>query len=139
MCGIVGYAGYRKALPIRIDCLTRREDRGYDSAGVAVVQDGVRIAKDKGYIANLESTMPDLGGVGGIRHTRWGTHGPPRRENSHPFYDCRERIALAHNGIVENFVALRDELKGRGHTFRSQTDPETPAHLVEAASAGTRE
>jgi len=139
MCGIVGYAGYRKALPILIDCLTRLEYRGYDSAGVAVVQDGVRIAKDKGYIANLESTMPDLGGVVGIGHTRWATHGPPSRENSHPFYDCRERIALAHNGIVENFVALRDELKGRGHTFRSQTDTETLVHLVEEAYDGNLE
>ncbi|HKZ64596.1 MAG TPA: glutamine--fructose-6-phosphate transaminase (isomerizing) [Thermoplasmata archaeon] len=139
MCGIVGYAGYRKALPILIDCLKRLEYRGYDSAGVAVVQDGVRIAKDKGYIANLESTMPDLGGVVGIGHTRWATHGPPSRENSHPFYDCRERIALAHNGIVENFVALRDELKGRGHTFRSQTDTETLVHLVEEAYDGNLE
>src|SRR3990170_2237582 len=139
MCGIVGYAGYRKALPILIDCLKRLEYRGYDSAGVAVVQDGVRIAKDKGYIANLESTLPDLGGVVGIGHTRWATHGPPSRENSHPFYDCRERIALAHNGIVENFVALRDELKGRGHTFRSQTDTETLVHLVEEAYDGNLE
>ena len=139
MCGIVGYAGYRKALPILIDSLKRLEYRGYDSAGVAVVQDGVTIVKDKGQIENLEAKLPDLGGVVGIAHTRWATHGPPTHDNAHPFFDCRERIALAHNGIIENFLELRDDLKGRGHTFRSQTDTETLVHLVEEAYRGNLE
>ncbi|MEK6851264.1 MAG: class II glutamine amidotransferase, partial [Candidatus Thermoplasmatota archaeon] len=136
MCGIVGYAGHRKALPILIDGLKRLEYRGYDSAGVAVIEDGVRIAKDKGYIANLEATVPDFGGVVGIGHTRWATHGPPSKENAHPFHDCTEKLALAHNGIIENFADLRDELKARGHTFRSQTDTETIVHLVEESYKG---
>src|SRR3990172_12835630 len=139
MCGIVGYAGYRKALPILIDCLTRLEYRGYDSAGVAVIEDGVRIAKDKGYIANLEAIVPDFGGVVGIGHTRWATHGPPSKENAHPFHDCKERIAMAHNGIIENYAELRDELRERGHTFRSQTDTETVVHLIEENYKGNLE
>ena len=139
MCGIIGYVGYREALPILIDSLKRLEYRGYDSAGVAVVHDGVTIAKDKGYIANLEAKLPKLKGVVGLGHTRWATHGPPSKENSHPFYDCKERIALAHNGIIENYVDLRDELKGRGHSFRSQTDTETIVHLVEELYDGNLE
>ncbi|HEV8595905.1 MAG TPA: glutamine--fructose-6-phosphate transaminase (isomerizing) [Thermoplasmata archaeon] len=136
MCGIIGYAGYRTALPILIDSLKRLEYRGYDSAGVAVVQDGVTIVKDKGFIANLEAQLPDLTGVVGIGHTRWATHGPPSKANSHPFSDCTGKIALAHNGIIENYVDLRDELKGRGHTFVSQTDTEVIVHLVEEAYRG---
>src|SRR3989475_1069525 len=136
MCGIVGYAGYREALPILIESLKRLEYRGYDSVGVAVVKDGVTIAKDKGYIANLEASLPDLKGVVGIGHTRWATHGPPSKENAHPFYDCTGKIALAHNGIIENFAELRDELKAKGHTFRSQTDTETAVHLIEEAYKG---
>jgi glucosamine--fructose-6-phosphate aminotransferase (isomerizing) len=139
MCGIIGYVGNRQALPILIDSLKRLEYRGYDSAGVAVVDDGVKIVKDKGYIANLEGKLPKLTGVVGLGHTRWATHGPPSKENSHPFYDCKERIALAHNGIVENYAELRDELKGRGHTFRSQTDTETIVHLVEELYDGNLE
>jgi len=139
MCGIIGYVGYRQALPILIDSLKRLEYRGYDSAGVAVVEDGVKIAKDKGYIANLEATLPKFTGVVGLGHTRWATHGPPSKENSHPFYDCKEKIALAHNGIIENYADLRDELKGRGHTFRSQTDTETIVHLVEELYDGNLE
>jgi len=136
MCGIVGYAGHRRALPILIDSLKRLEYRGYDSAGVAVVRDGVSIVKDKGFIADLEAKLPPLEGTVGIAHTRWATHGPPSLENSHPFADCTGKIALAHNGIVENFSDLREELKGRGHTFRSQTDTETLVHLVEEAYRG---
>ncbi|TLZ52011.1 MAG: glutamine--fructose-6-phosphate transaminase (isomerizing) [Methanobacteriota archaeon] len=139
MCGIVGYAGHRPALPILLDALHRLEYRGYDSAGVAVLEDGVKVAKDKGYITNLEAGLPEWTGVTGIGHTRWATHGPPSKENAHPFYDCNGRIALAHNGIVENFAALRDELKGRGHTFLSQTDTETIVHLVEENYKGNLE
>src|SRR6266571_2231973 len=139
MCGIVGYAGHEPALPILIDGLRRLEYRGYDSAGVAIVEDGVRIAKDKGYIANLAAIVPEWKGTVGIGHTRWATHGPPSKENAHPFYDCNERIALAHNGIVENYADLRDELKGRGHTFRPQTDTETIVHLVEENYKGNLE
>jgi glucosamine--fructose-6-phosphate aminotransferase (isomerizing) len=139
MCGIIGYVGHREALPILIDALKRLEYRGYDSAGVAVIEDGLKIVKDKGYIANLEAKLPKLRGVVGIGHTRWATHGPPSLENSHPFYDCHERIALAHNGIIENYAELRDELKGLGHTFRSQTDTEAIVHLVEQLYEGNLE
>src|SRR6059036_3362741 len=139
MCVIVGYAGHRPALPILLDALHRLEYRGYDSAGVAVLEDGVKVAKDKGYITNPEAGLPEWTGVTGIGHTRWATHGPPSKENAHPFYDCKGRIALAHNGIVENFAELRDELKGRGHTFHSQTDTETIVHLVEENYKGNLE
>src|SRR2546425_5604816 len=139
MCGIVGYAGHRPAMPILVDALKRLEYRGYDSAGVAIVHDGLTIVKDKGFIAHLEAQLPALDGLVGIGHTRWATHGPPSKENSHPFYDCRERIAMAHNGIIENYAQLREELKGRGHTFRSQTDTETVVHLIEENYRGNLE
>jgi glucosamine--fructose-6-phosphate aminotransferase (isomerizing) len=133
MCGIVGYAGARDALPILVDSLKRLEYRGYDSAGVAVLANGgVVIHKDKGYIANLERGLPDAdGSVTGIAHTRWATHGKPSQENAHPFLDCSGEIAIAHNGIVENYLELRERLQGEGHKFTSETDTETVAHLVE--------
>src|SRR6266540_4193976 len=124
MCGIVGYAGRRDALPILLDGLKPLEYRGYDSAGVAIVGSALQVVKDKGLIANLESQLPALKGTTGFAHTRWATHGPPSKVNAHPHVDCHGKIALAHNGIIENFASLREKLEARGHTFVSQTDKE---------------
>jgi len=131
MCGIVGYTGQRKALPILLDSLKRLEYRGYDSAGVAIVGSALQVHKDKGFIADLEARLPALEGTTGLAHTRWATHGPPSQVNAHPHVDCSGRIALAHNGIIENFQALRETLEAKGHTFRSQTDTESLVHLIE--------
>ncbi|MBN2026143.1 MAG: glutamine--fructose-6-phosphate transaminase (isomerizing) [Actinobacteria bacterium] len=134
MCGIVGYIGDRAVAQILFQGLRRLEYRGYDSAGIAVY-DGERIAllKRKGNLDNLESHLGwfSQGGNTGIAHTRWATHGPPSMENAHPHLDCGEEIAVAHNGIIENFHELREGLEARGHSFRSQTDSEVIAHLVE--------
>src|SRR6266699_3595938 len=124
MCGIVGYAGRRNALPILLDGLKRLEYRGYDSAGVAIVGSALQVVKDKGFIANLEAQLPPLKGTTGFAHTRWATHGPPSKVNAHPHVDCHGKIALAHNGIIENFASLREKLEAGGHTFVSQTDTE---------------
>ena len=134
MCGIVGYIGERPVAETLFRGLRRLEYRGYDSAGIAVY-DGERIAllKRKG---NLDSLKPHLGwfsgeGGTGIAHTRWATHGVPSMENAHPHLDCNEEIAVAHNGIIENFYELREGLEAKGHRFRSRTDTEVIAHLVE--------
>ncbi len=139
MCGIVGYTGHRDALPILIDALKRLEYRGYDSAGVAILGSGIEVHKDKGEIRHLEATLPKVKGVVGIGHTRWATHGPPSRANAHPFLDCRGRIALAHNGIIENHRRLREELEAKGHKFTSETDTEVIVHLLEEAYDGNLE
>jgi len=134
MCGIVGYIGDRPVPQILFQGLRRLEYRGYDSAGIAIY-DGERIAllKRKGNLDNLESHLDwfSQGGNTGIGHTRWATHGPPSMENAHPHLDCGEEIAVAHNGIIENFHELRENLEAKGHRFRSQTDSEVIAHLVE--------
>src|SRR5438552_1368451 len=103
MCGIVGYAGRRDALPILLDGLKRLEYRGYDSAGVAIVGSGLQVVKDKGFIANLEAQLPPLKGSTGFAHTRWATHGAPSKVNAHPHVDCTGKIALAHNGTIEQY------------------------------------
>src|SRR6266508_1828498 len=139
MCGIVGYAGRRNALPILLDGLKRLEYRGYDSAGVAVVGSALQVVKDKGFIANLESQLPDIKGTTGFAHTRWATHGPPSKVNAHPHVDCHGKIALAHNGIIENFASLREKLEARGHKFVSQTDTESLVHLIESYYDGDLE
>ncbi len=139
MCGIVGYTGGRHALPIILDSLKRLEYRGYDSAGVAILNDGVQLYKDKGEIRELESSLPALEGTSGVGHTRWATHGAPSKENAHPFLDCSGKIVLAHNGIIENYAALKAELESKGHEFASQTDTETVVHLVEDAYDGSLE
>ena len=136
MCGIVGYAGHRSALPILLDSLKRLEYRGYDSAGVAIVGSALQTCKDKGFIANLESQLPSMPGTTGLAHTRWATHGPPSKANAHPHVDCTGKIALAHNGIVENFAPLRERLEKEGHRFASETDTEAIVHLVEAHYRG---
>ncbi|HEX8996231.1 MAG TPA: glutamine--fructose-6-phosphate transaminase (isomerizing) [Ktedonobacterales bacterium] len=135
MCGIVGYVGARRATPILLDGLERLEYRGYDSAGIAVITSTgeLQVTKAKGRLASLRSLVATAEPVGavGIGHTRWATHGRPNDVNAHPHSDCEEAITVAHNGIIENYASLRDELIAAGHTFRSQTDTEALAHLIE--------
>jgi glucosamine--fructose-6-phosphate aminotransferase (isomerizing) len=137
MCGIVGYVGPKVATPMLLDGLKRLEYRGYDSAGVSTMNGkGLETRKAAGKIAKLESALaasPVSGSVG-IAHTRWATHGAPNECNAHPHHDCTDSIAVVHNGIVENATSLRHELEQRGHKFRSETDTEVLAHLIEAAS-----
>jgi glutamine---fructose-6-phosphate transaminase (isomerizing) len=135
MCGIVGYAGHRPALDVVMDGLGRLEYRGYDSAGVAVL-DGGRLAwaKRAGKLGNLIAALaerPPLRGTVGLGHTRWATHGPPTDPNAHPHIDCADHLAVVHNGIIENFAALRAELEAQGHKLTSDTDTELVAHLLE--------
>lgn len=139
MCGIVGYAGYRNAKNVIIDCLKRLEYRGYDSAGVAILNKNLSIFKEVGEIKNLEHSLPQIKGNGGIGHTRWATHGGVNKKNAHPHVDCDKKIAVVHNGIIENFKALKDELEKKGHTFLSDTDTEIVAHLIEEKYRGNIE
>ncbi len=134
MCGIVGYVGPRKAIPVLLEGLKRLEYRGYDSAGIAVIADGTLvIEKAAGRIAALESQLGKGGAAAttGIAHTRWATHGAPTSRNAHPHSDCAGHIAVAHNGIIENHAALRQMLAAKGHRFVSETDTEVLAHLIE--------
>ncbi|OON74198.1 glutamine--fructose-6-phosphate transaminase (isomerizing) [Streptomyces tsukubensis] len=134
MCGIVGYVGSQSALDVVLAGLKRLEYRGYDSAGVAVLADGgLATAKKAGKLANLEKALVEEVlpvGATGIGHTRWATHGGPTDANAHPHLDNAGRVAVVHNGIIENFAALRDELAERGHRLSSETDTETVAHLL---------
>src|SRR3989449_368551 len=142
MCGIVGYVGRRQAAPILVDSLGRLEYRGYDSAGIAVQNGhGVEVRKLAGRVGALkeEVTRTPLIGTSGIAHTRWATHGAPTTRNAHPHVDCRERVAVVHNGIIENADALRAALERAGHRFRTDTDTETLAHLIEDAPGATLE
>ncbi|WP_103534769.1 glutamine--fructose-6-phosphate transaminase (isomerizing) [Streptomyces sp. SM11] len=141
MCGIVGYVGGQSAQDVVVAGLKRLEYRGYDSAGVAVLADGgLAAAKKAGKLVNLEKELgsrPLPAGRTGIGHTRWATHGAPNDVNAHPHLDNAGRVAVVHNGIIENFAALRRELTGRGHALESETDTEVVAHLLaEAFSAG---
>ncbi len=133
MCGIVGYIGERPAAKFLVEGLKRLEYRGYDSAGVAFMTPGkVRIIRSLGKVAALESKLGNRVESGmGIAHTRWATHGKPSERNAHPHADCSGRIAVVHNGIIENYQELRASLEKRGHHFRSETDTETIAHLIE--------
>ncbi|MDP9068570.1 MAG: glutamine--fructose-6-phosphate transaminase (isomerizing) [Actinomycetota bacterium] len=134
MCGIVGYVGDRSALPILIEGMERLEYRGYDSAGVAVMNGGVSVARKAGRLSQLEAELEgrDLPGSLGIGHTRWATHGAPTDQNAHPHQDCSGKIALVHNGIIENHDVLRARLVSEGHSFESETDTEVAAHLIES-------
>lgn len=133
MCGIVGYVGAREALPVLLDGLRRLEYRGYDSAGVAVLNGSLRVTKSPGKVRALEEKLAGeaLPGTLGIAHTRWATHGVPSEANAHPHLSCDGRVALVHNGIIENYAELRAELVAAGHAFASETDTEALAHLIE--------
>jgi len=142
MCGIVGYVGSKDALAVLLDGLTRLEYRGYDSAGVAVLNGrGVETRKLAGRIAALRALVTEepLRGSCGIGHTRWATHGAPTKRNAHPHADCTGTLALVHNGIIENADVLRAQLERAGHRFATETDTETLAHLIEAAAGETLE
>ena len=134
MCGIIGYVGKKDVVPLLVEGLKRLEYRGYDSAGVAVQSNGrLRVEKVSGKISALErklSTMK-IDGTVGIGHTRWATHGEPSEKNAHPHIDCGSKVAVVHNGIIENYRVLKDLLLKEGHTFRSDTDTEVLAHLIE--------
>ena len=130
MCGIVGYIGRRQAAPLILEGLKKLEYRGYDSFGIATLGSCIEIEKHKGRISEYDGRIL-LGGTTGIGHTRWATHGIPNDVNAHPHLDCSDRIALVHNGIIENFVELKKALTARGHIFRSETDTEVVVHLIE--------
>ena len=136
MCGIVGYVGNRKeVVSVIIEGLRRLEYRGYDSAGIAVggMGDGLQLRRAPGKLKNLEEVIREkpIEGTYGVGHTRWATHGRPTEENAHPHRDCTGRIVVVHNGIVENYLALKHELTSEGHTFVTETDTEVIAHLIE--------
>ena len=136
MCGIVGYVGPKKVLPVIIEGLRRLEYRGYDSAGIAVGSPNsavLQVLRAPGKLQNLEETLHShpLDGTYGIGHTRWATHGRPTEENAHPHRDCTGRIVVVHNGIVENYLELKRELTAQGHKFVTETDTEIIAHLIE--------
>ena len=135
MCGIVGYIGPKKVVPLILDGLKRLEYRGYDSAGIAVVaQDGkLEIRRASGKLRNLEEAirLSPIDGIYGIGHTRWATHGRPTEENAHPHRDCTGQVVVVHNGIIENYLELKRQLAKEGHKFVTETDTEVVAHLVE--------
>lgn len=135
MCGIVGYIGKRKAYPILIKGLKRLEYRGYDSSGVGLISDTnqLNVYKAKGKVSNLEelASQKDTSGCVGIAHTRWATHGEPSQENAHPHLSQSGNLALIHNGIIENYATLREQLQAKGYTFRSSTDTEVLVQLIE--------
>ena len=144
MCGIVGFTGRENALPILIKGLYSLEYRGYDSAGVAAfTKDGLRVVKARGRIANLEEKIKEEGGdmycTCGIGHTRWATHGEPSDRNSHPHLGGKGKVAVVHNGIIENYKELRERLEAHGYEFKSETDTETVAHLVDYLHTGKQE
>jgi glucosamine--fructose-6-phosphate aminotransferase (isomerizing) len=143
MCGIVGYIGPRKAVPIILDGLKRLEYRGYDSAGVAVLEadDCLAVRRAQGKLRNLEDALrlSPIDGSYGIGHTRWATHGRPTEENAHPHRDCHGDIVVVHNGIVENYLSLKHQLTSEGHKFVTETDTEVIAHLVEKYFDGNLE
>src|ERR1043166_3728568 len=135
MCGIVGYVGNKQVVPLIIDGLRKLEYRGYDSAGIAVVDENhhLEIERAEGKLRNLEEALREhpLDGTYGVGHTRWATHGRPTEENAHPHRDCTGRVVVVHNGIIENYLQLKDELRKKDHQFVTETDTEIVAHLIE--------
>src|SRR6267142_1177839 len=136
MCGIVGYVGKKKVVPVIIEGLRRLEYRGYDSAGIAVGSPSstvLEVRRAPGKLANLEGVLRDnpVEGSFGIGHTRWATHGRPTEENAHPHRDCTGRIVVVHNGIIENYLQLKEQLRKTDHRFVTETDTEIIAHLIE--------
>lgn len=133
MCGIIGYIGHRQAYPILIKGLHRLEYRGYDSTGIALLNGDIKIYKQAGKVSSLEGhcATQDTAGTVGIGHTRWATHGAPNDRNAHPHFSPSKGLAIIHNGIIENYAALKEELLHRGHRFESETDTEVLIHLIE--------
>src|SRR5690606_34968035 len=133
MCGIVAYIGHREACPIILKGLKRLEYRGYDSAGVALLHGDLKVYKKKGKVSDLENFIGDQPVTAniGMGHTRWATHGEPNDSNAHPHYSTSRRIAIIHNGIIENYAALKTVLQGRGYQFHSDTDSEVFINLIE--------
>src|SRR5258708_36181673 len=135
MCGIVGYVGNKQVVPLIIDGLRKLEYRGYDSAGIAVVDENhvLKIQRAEVKLRNLEEALrhKPLDGTYGVGHTRWATHGRPTEENAHPHRDCTGRLVVVHNGIIENYLQLKDELRKKDHRFVTETDTEIIAHLIE--------
>src|SRR5437868_13193922 len=134
MCGIIGYVGTRDVVPVLIAGLKKLEYRGYDSAGIAVVNgNGVDVVRAEGKLGNLEAKLKEkpLKGTFGMGHTRWATHGKPNENNAHPHRDCTGKVVVIHNGIIENFLPLKQRLQKAGHEFKTETDTEVVAHLVE--------
>ncbi|HXU90665.1 MAG TPA: glutamine--fructose-6-phosphate transaminase (isomerizing) [Methylomirabilota bacterium] len=141
MCGIVGYVGTKSAVGIIVEGLKRLEYRGYDSAGVAILDDaGLNVRRAVGRIKALETVLRErpVNGSIGIGHTRWATHGRPSEDNAHPHTDCSGGLVVVHNGILENYLEIKDRLASDGHTFKSETDTEVLAHLIEHHLRGTR-
>src|SRR5688572_14341243 len=133
MCGIVAYVGHRQAQEVIIKGLKRLEYRGYDSAGIALLNGGLNIYKKKGKVSELENFHKgkNLDSTIGIGHTRWATHGEPNDENAHPHYSSTKKLAIIHNGIIENYASLKQELLKKGHKFLSETDTEVFIHFIE--------
>jgi len=139
MCGIIGYIGRRQAQPILLGCLSRLEYRGYDSCGIAVAGDNIKVYKDVVRVEALEKAAPQFSGTIGIGHTRWATHGEPCQANAHPHSDCHGHITVVHNGVINNFNRLRQQLTDEGHHFVSETDTEVIPHLIEKYYNGNLE
>src|SRR6267142_4524482 len=141
MCGIVGYVGRKQVVPVIIEGLRRLEYRGYDSAGIAVAGngDGLQIRRAEGKLRNLEDVIraKPLDGTFGLGHTCWATHGRPTEENAHPHRDCSGTLVVVHNGIIENYKDLKRDLAARGHAFKTETDTEVIAHLIEEVRKGS--
>jgi len=133
MCGIVAYIGEKQAFPIILEGLKRLEYRGYDSAGISILNGHIKTVKKKGKVAELETAaaLVNTEGCTGIGHTRWATHGKPDDINAHPHHSGNERLTLVHNGIIENYGAIKKALIELGHTFKSETDTEVLVHLIE--------
>ena len=139
MCGIIGYVGNRDVVPVLLGGLKKLEYRGYDSAGIAVVNGhGVDVVRAEGKLTNLESKLAEhqLKGTFGMGHTRWATHGKPNENNAHPHRDCTGNVVVIHNGIIENFLPLKQQLQKQGHKFTTETDTEVVAHLIEEKMKG---
>ncbi len=141
MCGITGYVGEKEAAPILVEAMKRLEYRGYDSAGVATISDSLNVRKDVGEIDEIEESLnlSQMPGKIGIGHTRWATHGKPSQENAHPHTSDSGKIAVVHNGIVENYLELKEKLEKKGYSFESETDTEVIAHLIEFESGDFEE
>src|SRR5260370_28026579 len=143
MCGIVGYVGNKQVVPLIIEGLRKLEYRGYDSAGIAVVNDAheLEIRRAEGKLRNLEEAirLSPIEGAYGIGHTRWATHARPTEENAHPHRDCTGQIVVVHNGIVENYLALKQQLQDEGHKFATETHTGIIAHLLDEYLTGNLE